>query len=72
MILMMKMKGEEEEERGDWPRKGYEAFTAHGSPCTPVYLRSFMHTLSFKHKQEHTHLLPLFILWGEQRVNQRV
>lgn len=47
LILMMhlKMKGEEEEERRQLAQEGiYEAFTALGSPCTPVYLHSFMHT----------------------------
>lgn len=67
----MKMKGDEKEERGNWPRKAYEAFTACSSPGTPMYQHSVLHTyIAVTDTQVGTHTFaPLFILWGEQQTN---
>lgn len=45
LMMHMNMKGKERKKRRGvtGPRKGYEAFTAYASPCTSVYLHSFIH-----------------------------
>lgn len=64
LMMHMKMKGEEKDERGYWPKEAYEAFTAYGSPCTPVYLHSFMHTrhaVTVIEAQADAHIFAPFI-----------
>lgn len=70
--MHVKMKREEEEERDDWPRKGFFFYGLRISPCTPVYLHSFMHRSmqSLIHividARADRHIFALvFVLWGE-------